>query len=106
MALLNGTESIEQVEQVICDFFGVNIEDVYGRNKKSAVALARHFLIYILNTHYSYSYKQLMSRYNRCFRSISRSMNIMRYYTVHDKQYSGYYLLIFGVPTISHFTKS
>ena len=70
MGLLNKTEDIEQVEQIICDFFGTTIEEVYSRNKKSAVVLARHFLIYILNTHYSISYSKLIKRYSRSIRSI------------------------------------
>lgn len=91
MSLLNGTESIEQVEQVICDFFRVTIDDVYSRNKKSAVALARHFIIYILNTHYSYSYKKLSARYYRCFNAIVYAVKQTSFNIKHDKKYRLYY---------------
>lgn len=91
MALLNGTENIEQVEQVVSDFFGVSIEDVYSKNKKSAVALARHFLLFILNTHYSYSHNDLSVRYKRNFYVIRHSVRQTRYYVAHDKQYKSYY---------------
>lgn len=91
MALLNGSESIGQVEQVICDFFGVNIDDVHNKNKKSAVALARHFLLFILNTHYSCSHNDLSIRYKRNFYVIRHSVRQTRYYVTHDKQYKSYY---------------
>lgn len=94
MALLNGTESIEQVEQVICDFFGVNIDDVYNKNRKSAVALARHFLLFILNTHYSCSQTSLSKRYNRNLFVVHHSVKQTKYYIEHDKQYIGYYSLL------------
>lgn len=96
MALLNGSESIEQVEQVICDFFGVNIDDVHNKNRKSAVALARHFLLYILNMHYSYSQKNLSVMYKRHIDVVRHSIRQTRYYVSHDKQYIGYYSLIWG----------
>lgn len=96
MALLNGTEKVEQVEQVISDFFGVSIEDVYSKNRKSAVALARHFLLYILNMHYSYSQKNLSVMYKRHIDVVRHSIRQTRYYVSHDKQYIGYYSLIWG----------
>lgn len=91
MSLLNGTESIEVVEQVICDYFGTTIEDVYSRNKKSAVALARHFIIYILNTHYSYSYRKLSARYKRHFNAIVYAVKQIHFNINHDKKYKKYY---------------
>lgn len=91
MSLLNGTESIEQVESIVCEYFGTNIEEVYSRNKKSAVALARHFIIYILNTNYSYSQKKLSLRYNRSFFTIRHSIRLIRYYIDHYKDYKGHY---------------
>lgn len=94
MSLLDKTESIEQVENIICDFFGTTIEEVYSRNKKSAVVLARHFLIYILNTHYSLSYTKLMKRYDRSIRSITMTIKNMRHYVVYDKKYKEYYSLL------------
>lgn len=96
MALLNGTESIEQVEQIICDFFGVSLEEVYNKNRISAVALARHFLLFILNAHYSYSQKKLSIRYKRHIDVVRHSIRQTRYYVTHDKQYIGYYSLIWG----------
>lgn len=94
MGLLNKTEDIEQVEQIICDFFGTTIEEVYSRNKKSAVVLARHFLIYILNTHYSISYSKLIKRYSRSIRSITMTIKNMRHYVVYDKKYKHYYNML------------
>lgn len=91
MALLDKTENIEIVEQIVCDYFGTTVNEVHSRNKKSAVALARHFIIYILNTHYSYSYKKLSTIFDRCFYSIRDTVRKMRYYVEHDKQYKKYY---------------
>lgn len=96
MSLLNGTESIEQVEQIICDFFGVSIENVYNKNKKSAVVLARHFILFILNTHYSYSQKKLSIRYKRHIDVVRHSIRQTKYYVSHDKQYIVYYSLIWS----------
>lgn len=96
MALLNGTESIEQVEQVVCDFFGTTLSKVRSKEKRSAVAYARHFLIYILNTHYSVSWQHLLIRYQRCVRTIARSVSLMKYYIEHDKQYKQYYYQLWG----------
>lgn len=94
MGLLNKTEYIEQVEQIICDFFGTTIEEVYGRNKKSDVVLARHFLIYILNTYYSVSYSKLIKRFSRSMRCITMTIKNMRHYIVYDKKYKHYYNML------------
>jgi chromosomal replication initiation ATPase DnaA len=96
MALLNETENIEQVEKIICGYFETDIYEVYSRNKKSAVALARHFIIFILNTHYSYSYKKLSIRYDRHFYAIRHSVKKMQYLVKHDKEYKKYYEYFIG----------
>lgn len=43
------------VEQAIANYFGVDINEVRGKNRESAVVKSRHFSVYFLHTMYGFS---------------------------------------------------
>jgi chromosomal replication initiation ATPase DnaA len=82
---------ILEIEQRICEYFGVSIEEVLGRGRKSAVILARHFIIYILHCDYNVCRRFLMQRYNRKLRVIPYICANLRFLIHNDKRYKSYY---------------
>lgn len=82
---------ITSTEEKICGYFNVSLTDVFSRNKKSDVVLARHFIIYILHSDYKVSLSTLEKRYNRCIRNITHICSNFSFLIANDKKYRQYY---------------
>lgn len=52
------------IEAEIARYIGIPVEEVRGKNKKSACVKARHYSIYFLHTVYGYTGGQLSKLYN------------------------------------------
>lgn len=82
---------IEHVEKQVCDFFVLPIEEVFSKNTKRNLTLARHFVIYILHKHYAVSLNKLASRYDCSRRNIEITCANIGFFIEHDKKYRNYY---------------
>lgn len=49
------SEEAVKVESVVAEYFGVDLSDVRGKNRKSAVVKSRHFSVYFLHNMYRFS---------------------------------------------------
>lgn len=85
---------IRTVEDAVCDFFGVNLEDVYSRTKNRKVSCARHYLWYILHEDYGMSNAQIARRYGRIKRRIVEYISKIRFRVANQKEDSEIYRLI------------
>lgn len=84
-------EQVTEIEANVCDFFALTYEEVYSKNLKRDLVLARHFMIYILHTHYGISAHALSKIYNHSARHIKRICASIRNYIQFDKKYKNYY---------------
>ena len=73
-----------QIEQIICDFFQVSIDDIRGYKKESILPTARYSLFYVLHSRYGLSASQIALRYNRTPRVIFRANAQMQHYAQWD----------------------
>lgn len=65
-------KEVARIEEAVCDFFGINIEDLSAETKKSVCSKARRLVVYILHYQYRLSESLLSKRYNRTRRTIRR----------------------------------
>lgn len=70
---------IESVEQAVCGFFDVSLEDIYSRTKNRKVSCARHFLWYILHEDFGMSNAQIARRYGRIKRRVVEYISKIRF---------------------------
>lgn len=63
-------EKAIQIEKELCEFFGVDKESIYARNAKRKVSNARHYLWFILHTHFGLSFLDIAKMYNRSRRKV------------------------------------
>ena len=89
--MYNQIEKIKNVEQQVCDFFALPIDDVFSKSTKREFTLARHFAIYLLHKNYEVSNNQLAKRYNCSWRNICYICSNMDSYIKYDKKYKNYY---------------
>lgn len=87
----NKNELIKNVEQQVCDFFALPIEDVFSKNTKRDLTLARHFVIYILHKDFGLSNNELAKRHNCSWRNICYICSNINSYLKYDKKYKNYY---------------
>ena len=71
--------NIESIEQAVCDFFDVSIEEVHSRTKDRKVSCARHFLWYILHEDFGMSNAQIARRYGRIKRRVVEYISKIRF---------------------------
>lgn len=84
-------EQLVEIEQRICDFFALPYDEVFSKNLRRDLVLARHFTIYILHKHYDISLNKLSFRYICSRRNIEITCANIDFYIKHDKKYSNYY---------------
>ena len=82
---------IENVEQQVCDFFALPIEEVFSKSTRRDLTLARHFVIYILHKHYKVSLSKLANRYKCSKRNIEITCANIGFFVEYDKKYQNYY---------------
>ena len=70
---------IESIEQAVCGFFEVSLEDIYSRTKNRKVSCARHFLWYILHEDFGMSNAQIARRYGRIKRRVVEYISKIRF---------------------------
>lgn len=70
---------IESIEQAVCGFFDVSLEDIYSRTKNRKVSCARHFLWYILHEDFGMSNAQIARRYGRIKRRVVEYISKIRF---------------------------
>ena len=71
--------NIESIEQAVCDFFEVSVEDVHSRTKDRKISCARHFLWYILHEDFGMSNAQIARRYGRIKRRVVEYISKIRF---------------------------
>ena len=76
---------IESIEQAVCDFFGVSVEEVYSRTKDRKISCARHFLWYILHEDFGMSNAQIARRYGRIKRRVVEYISKIRFRVANQK---------------------
>lgn len=70
---------IESIEQAVCGFFDVSLEDIYSRTKNRKVSCARHFLWYILHEDFGMSNARIARRYGRIKRRVVEYISKIRF---------------------------
>jgi chromosomal replication initiation ATPase DnaA len=75
---------VEQVEQIICDFFHTTVEEIKGYKKESILPTARYSLFYLLHERYGLSASQIALRYNRTPRLIFAANAQMKHFVKWD----------------------
>lgn len=88
-------DKAKTIENIVCDFFGLEIEEVFSKNLKRDLVLARHLTIFILHECEKLSIRYLANRYNHSVRSTNRICANIRSYIEYDKKFRNqyYYLL-------------
>ena len=71
--------NIDSIEQAVCDFFEVSVEDVQSRTKDRKISCARHFLWYILHEDFGMSNAQIARRYGRIKRRVVEYISKIRF---------------------------
>lgn len=70
---------IQHIEQIVCDSFGVRLEDIYERNSTRRVSSARHMLWLILHDILGYSNLEIARKYGRSRRKVIKYISEMRF---------------------------
>ena len=70
---------IESIEQAVCGFFAVSLEDIYSRTKNRKVPCARHFLWSLLHEDFGMSNAQIARRYGRIKRRVVEYISKIRF---------------------------
>lgn len=91
------------VEQVICELFGITPEELYSGkgNIPFKRAMARNLCLYLLHDRYSIFYRQLAEMTGLTQRSVMRCIRKARIYTGYDKEYIKYYNILLNKLSIS-----
>lgn len=76
---------IESIEQAVCEFFGVSVEEVHSRTKDRKISCARHFLWYILHEDFGMSNAQIAKRYGRIKRRVVEYISKIRFRVANQK---------------------
>lgn len=84
-------DEIQQLEQQICDFFNIQRDELFSRNKSKTKILAKHFCVFILHKHYSLSTSYLANRYHNSRRWTFDICAQIKSYIKYDKKYQMYY---------------
>ena len=70
---------IENVEDSVCSYFGINADKLPSRTKTLNIATARSFLFYILHTQYKISINKIANTYFRTPRLVNWQCEKLRY---------------------------
>lgn len=70
---------IQHIEQIVCNAFGVLLEDIYERNSTRRASSARHMLWLILHDIFGYSNLEVAKRYGRSRRKVVKYISEMRF---------------------------
>lgn len=70
---------IENVEECVCSYFGVNADKLPSRAKTLNIAMARAFVFYILHTDYNISVNKIANTYFRTARLVNWQCEKIRY---------------------------
>lgn len=69
----------QYIEQIVCDAFGVRLEDIYERNSTRRASSARHMLWLILHDIVGYSNLEIARKYRRSRRKVIKYISEMRF---------------------------
>lgn len=61
---------VEKVADVVCNYYGVDVNDVFSTTRKRPVALAREAIIHLLHCDFNLSLSYLSKTFNRTSRWI------------------------------------
>ena len=82
---------IELVVGVVCDFFNVEVDSIYKRDRTSKATTARGYAIYILHNDYGVSISRLSFEFKRIPRAIfwhcSKVKNFINCYPDYKEKY-------------------
>lgn len=62
----------QEIENIVCNYFGITIEEFYSKRNFSNISDARHFVCYILHCRYGYSFAYLARRYSISKRNMQK----------------------------------
>ena len=77
---------IGNIEEKICLFFGVSLDELYSREIARKVSNARHYLWYILHYDFGMSNGQIAKRYDRTKRAVIMSISDLRFRVVQQRE--------------------
>lgn len=82
---------VQNIEEKVCNYFGVGIETLVAKNKLRQPSLARGYLWYILHYDYKLSINTLAKQYGRTARRVNRVISKTKYLVETQKTYKGHY---------------
>ena len=82
---------IQEVENIICEHFGIDNEVVRSNKTTKDVCLVRSIIWYILYNSFGYSAKKLSDEYGRTIRNIRYSIANTRFLIEKDKEFQAIY---------------
>ena len=85
------TLSIERIEDIVSDVFGVKKEGFYTLRGQRTLSTARHMLWYILHEHMGMSNKQIADRYVRSKRKVIKYISEMKFRVVNQRNDREFY---------------
>lgn len=75
-----------EIENRICDFFGVSHEDLYSKDLKQDKANARHYLWLILHCNYGMSNLNIARRYGRARVTVIQYITQLKFRIQHQRE--------------------
>lgn len=85
------TLSIERLEDIVGDVFGVDKKGFYTLRGQRTLSTARHMLWYILHEHMGMSNKEIADRYVRSKRKVIKYISEMKFRVVNQRNDREFY---------------
>lgn len=82
---------VQEIEEKVCNYFGVEREILVAKNKFRQPSLARGYLWYVLHYDYKMSINTLAKQYGRTVRRVNRVISKIKYLVETQKTYKGHY---------------